>query len=781
MTASSNGQKCTFLQLLDSYERIVIPKIQRDYAQGREDPAESSLCREVRENFVRSIQTALVDDSPLVLDYIYGSEDEAKIFYPIDGQQRLTTLFLLHWYIAMKENKLTDEVKTALRKFSYEIRDTSKEFCRALVDMSFDDLVNVPSIKAKIVDSAGYYTAYHEDPTVQAMMVMLEEIHKELKDKDALWDRLKNITFWVLSLERFGLTDDLFVKMNARGKRLSGFDVFKSELEAALDQRIKKEPNNDRLKKLTDIWKRKIDNEYLDAMWQAYGKQYAERNIYRTILFFVNCCLAMQKTDEWEWEISDKNAPYKQIIAALASDTTILENVCSILGKFKFWKDTDDKFGELLIKKDDSQSLPYYVRVRLYGILYWWATVEDGDAACRFADFYRILCNYIAQNREYAISTRRYNSGIDARTVGKRLKFIKELIDGYRDAKGDFYAYIRSSSATELAFEREKLNYGNLQEIIALENCAVLKRSIQNLFFEGQIQIQAKEMEEITASDNLKNMALRIILSFSDPMAGEFRTLVFDDTTKQSWWRRLYYEDENDVTTGYCHRYFIKPSADDSFGDKVFTADGNTDTARALSDAVKKFARAFYNTFYGQNKTVFDAMQEILGERLNEADFSDTNNILWYIVTYPEFFYTPSSTTFLVKRKKHYDGTPDEDNIYDIRCTEESISLYSEHYNPFYLAVKRRLQDEKSGITIPDGSVRFTGNQIEYLHPCLLSNGWRIRILKNGKWGIQFNGTKPNEDIVRKYQITGDEFELQNQGEYCIELITQFILACNGS
>ena len=60
--SADNGNSYTFLQLLNSCEKIVIPKIQRDYAQGRKDPAGTNLCAEVRNNFVNSIKEALINN-----------------------------------------------------------------------------------------------------------------------------------------------------------------------------------------------------------------------------------------------------------------------------------------------------------------------------------------------------------------------------------------------------------------------------------------------------------------------------------------------------------------------------------------------------------------------------------------------------------------------------------------------------------------------------------------------------------------------------------------------
>lgn len=88
------SKKISFWKLLES-KKIVIPIIQRDYAQGREGK------EFLRERFLGQLFDALREDAkPLVLDFVYGSVEEDTL-YPLDGQQRLTTLWLLHWYLAL--------------------------------------------------------------------------------------------------------------------------------------------------------------------------------------------------------------------------------------------------------------------------------------------------------------------------------------------------------------------------------------------------------------------------------------------------------------------------------------------------------------------------------------------------------------------------------------------------------------------------------------------------------------------------------------------------------
>ena len=81
-------------------KKIVIPIIQRDYAQGRKS------AKSIREKFLQALKKA-VENQNITLDFVYGDIKDG-IFIPLDGQQRLTTLYLIHWYAARKENMIGD-------------------------------------------------------------------------------------------------------------------------------------------------------------------------------------------------------------------------------------------------------------------------------------------------------------------------------------------------------------------------------------------------------------------------------------------------------------------------------------------------------------------------------------------------------------------------------------------------------------------------------------------------------------------------------------------------
>ena len=125
------SNKLSLIDFFKKYSRIEIPKIQRDYAQGRENESE------VANRFLDKIFECLKYSTDLELDFIYGSVDKVdnvdkNVVYLLDGQQRVTTLFLLYWYIALKEDKYK-EIE-CLTKFTYSTRVSSREFCQNIIN-----------------------------------------------------------------------------------------------------------------------------------------------------------------------------------------------------------------------------------------------------------------------------------------------------------------------------------------------------------------------------------------------------------------------------------------------------------------------------------------------------------------------------------------------------------------------------------------------------------------------------------------------------------------------
>ena len=249
MTMNSNehisGKRLTFFELIKEYH-IQIPIIQRDYAQGR------VTAHEIRDSFLDALLAYLEENKKhRDLDFVYGNQsneaidDETK-FIPLDGQQRLTTLFLLHWYLAIKDGEISKQGESQKSKFSYETRTSSREFCDSLLlaDVNLQKLLEPDkdknnSLSKTIKDSTWYFLSWETDPTIQSMLIMLDAIHSKFKGTNGYFQRLVSldnpvITFQFLDLKEFNLTDDLYIKMNARGIPLSPYENFKAKFEQHL-------------------------------------------------------------------------------------------------------------------------------------------------------------------------------------------------------------------------------------------------------------------------------------------------------------------------------------------------------------------------------------------------------------------------------------------------------------------------------------------------------------------------------------------------------------------
>lgn len=205
----NKGKSLTFYGLFDVVEAIEIPILQRDYAQGRKEESE------VRTLFLNSLFQALNSNDelrqPLDLDFVYGNfeDGQSMAFSVLDGQQRLTTLFLLHWYLAMqhghiaefRERFVTDEQRS---RFTYKTRPSTTEFFDALTSKDIE--ISNATISKQIKNSQWFYLSWQQDPTVQACLNMLDAIQALFSQNDVnLYERITNtsepyITFQFLDL-----------------------------------------------------------------------------------------------------------------------------------------------------------------------------------------------------------------------------------------------------------------------------------------------------------------------------------------------------------------------------------------------------------------------------------------------------------------------------------------------------------------------------------------------------------------------------------------------------
>ena len=295
MNYNINTQATTFWNFLKE-NTIEIPIIQRDYAQGR-------LGKEnLRKNFLADLKNALDSGGTMKLDFVYGLIENDNL-NPLDGQQRLTTLWLLHWYIALRAGELKDNCKI-FRNFTYKTRISSREFCQEnLCNSKHFENFDGNDIVGFITKQTWFYSAWKQDPTIQSMLRMLGGTKVTNKKQEDIvdgieelfkcpsecfingkvncvfkryWEKLTSdapIVFYHLPLKDFGLSDDLYIKMNARGKQLTSFENFKADLIGLIIRQSEDESLSNQLgwKKLLDAtagFPIRLDTDWTDIFWK---------------------------------------------------------------------------------------------------------------------------------------------------------------------------------------------------------------------------------------------------------------------------------------------------------------------------------------------------------------------------------------------------------------------------------------------------------------------------------------------------------------------------------
>ncbi|MBR3567762.1 MAG: DUF262 domain-containing protein [Salinivirgaceae bacterium] len=484
----------TFWTEINNY-KIQVPYYQRDYAQGRTDGGRIDNIREV---FVEELYQAIRGEKKCHLGLVFGSYDiDNSTFIAVDGQQRLTTVFLLYWYVAWRENKL-DDYHNLSTNFSWDTRSYSSQFVELLFKIKRKGKV-VDDIKA----NCNYFSIWENDPTVKGMLTMLEEIEKQYpKDECGLCQKLfsddSSIKYDILKLEK-NSDGKTYLKMNSRGRSLTTFELFKSKF---IDEC-----------KPIDEYKPSIANKF-DDNWLTFmlemskddNRKFADPDI--SYMNFINeytyMILSLHSNDD-----SDKE--YKHFIDAKMKDNLTdvpfisfekykpaFENINSF-EKFFDWicpnyetiKSIDEElrfpdskfFADEIIKSSN----PHFShRTKLFS-LYKYAELTEYAPIDKelYKRWNRVFRNLVA------------NSEIDGNNFGKICKTINQVAnaDIYLDLanEGKLNTFDKGQIEEEIAKAKQILNGEQRSDgktweeiIIEAEKYAFFKGAIRFLFTDGE-------------------------------------------------------------------------------------------------------------------------------------------------------------------------------------------------------------------------------------------------------------------------------------------------------
>lgn len=304
---------------------IEIPIIQREYAQGRQ----IAKVQDIRRDFVEDLISHIKKNKKLHLGFVYGRTDgddkkllqknrevienilgsvksyanqfqfelktslknpetrengETK-FIPLDGQQRLTTLYLLFWLIYLKSD--SKENADWINNFYYLNRKSAKDFSEAI--SSQENILEIrkhlssqkeTKISSVLENMKLFLVKWKNDSTVRGMLIMLDDLEEKLielgVDCKSLDLKELPIFFDYLDLNELDQSDELYVKMNARGKQLTDFEHFKAWLQEQLKNKTTCE--EDELW-LEGFWM-KMDTIWLNYFWREFDDDFSRLDDY---------------------------------------------------------------------------------------------------------------------------------------------------------------------------------------------------------------------------------------------------------------------------------------------------------------------------------------------------------------------------------------------------------------------------------------------------------------------------------------------------------------------
>lgn len=266
-----NNNSSYFKKLINDYI-IYVPEFQRNYLQG--DDSNESI-KDKRNCLLDDIFNCIESQSKSInLGFIYGRVERSykdKLFYPYDGQQRLTTLYFLYLLIYFKF-KNYDEIQSFKKKLSYQTRISTNRFIESFLYWILDSKEKVSiyndfwnkdgkDLKGFIMSQDWFMmTEWNYDVSIINMLSIIVEISgrikKNLGDKTGIVnfidkDENNPFQFDFIYVDDISKSDDLYIKINARGKALSPFENLKSDID----------------KYWKDEDKTKLDAEWTEYVW----------------------------------------------------------------------------------------------------------------------------------------------------------------------------------------------------------------------------------------------------------------------------------------------------------------------------------------------------------------------------------------------------------------------------------------------------------------------------------------------------------------------------------
>ena len=315
--------------IFDQNAQYVIPRYQRAYAWEYDEIVQ----------LIEDIYDAASDSSNYYIGtlIVYKTKDNPETYEVIDGQQRLTTLYLLLSYLSFKE---FPDIKAPKKNLRFDCRKRSN--------------YTLQNIEEVLKNSSVLEDKRLEQSILNGVEVIRQKFESEKLDVSDFYERLKSVILYRIEVPEHTDLNKYFEIMNTRGEQLEQSDILKARLMSFL------EGNREEQELFAKIWDACSDmTGYVQMHFnksdreQIFGDSW---NGFPQKDFFSSLVSSYQsESDSSERELTELKLTIKEIISSEFNPGSQLGNVDSSN------EDADARFESII-------SFPHFLlhAIRLY-------------------------------------------------------------------------------------------------------------------------------------------------------------------------------------------------------------------------------------------------------------------------------------------------------------------------------------------------------------------------------------------------------------------------------
>lgn len=289
--------------IFDQNAQYVIPRYQRAYAWEYDEIVQ----------LIEDIYDATSVDSNYYIGtlIVYKTKDDPETYEVIDGQQRLTTLYLLLSYLSSKEDS---DIKAPEKTLLFDCRKRSNYTLKYIEEV----LKNNSVLEDERL----------EQSILNGLDVIRQKFEGENLNERDFYERLKKVIIYRIEVPKHTDLNKYFEIMNTRGEQLEQSDILKARLMSFLDG------NREEQELLAKIWD--ACSDMTGYVQMHFNKEYREQifgdswnSFPKKDLFFslVNSCQPESDTSERELTIKEIISPEFKLESQLENVDTSNEDV----------------------------------------------------------------------------------------------------------------------------------------------------------------------------------------------------------------------------------------------------------------------------------------------------------------------------------------------------------------------------------------------------------------------------------------------------------------------